>query len=51
MWLAGHVAVGDPAASEAIRETMLAAHIEAVRGMVPVEYALTIEPQLKRRTH
>jgi hemerythrin len=49
MWLAGHVAVGDPKASEAIRETMLATHIEAVRGLVRVEYHLTIEPELKRR--
>jgi hemerythrin len=51
MWLAGHVAVGDPEASQAMRETLLTAHIEAVRDLVPVEYKGLIEPELKRRQH
>jgi hypothetical protein len=49
LWIAGHIAVGDPDATEAIREMMLKAHIESVRGMLPIEYKSVIEPQLKRR--
>jgi hypothetical protein len=50
MWLAGHVA-NDPKESLAIRETMLEAHTNAVRGLIQVEYDRLIEPELKRRRH
>lgn len=49
IWLAGHVALGDPEATEALREGLLAAHMEAVRGLIPVNHKSLIEPELKRR--
>jgi hypothetical protein len=51
MWLAGHVSVGDPTATEAMRESALELHLMAVRGLIPIEYKQSIEPQLKRRQH
>jgi hypothetical protein len=49
-WLAGHVKLGDPQATKVVRETMLALHIKAVRGLIDVNYEGYVEPQLKRRT-
>lgn len=48
MWLAGHVLVGDPAASEAYREKVIALHLDAVRRLIPINYAALIEPKLRR---
>jgi len=40
MWLAGHSASsGDPAASDAVRENLLAAHVDLVRRLIPPNVA------------
>jgi hypothetical protein len=51
MWLAGHISRGDPEGAETkrIREEMLELHLAAVRALIPVNYKMVIEPQLKRR--
>lgn len=38
IWLAGHVAVGDPEATAELREAMLAAHMKAVRLLIPINH-------------
>jgi hypothetical protein len=48
MWLAGHVEDPD---NEGLRELVLAAHIEAVRALIPVNFKLFVEPQLKAKRH
>jgi hypothetical protein len=48
VWLAG--CVEDPD-NEGLRELVLAAHIEAVRALIPVNFKLYVEPQLKARRH
>ena len=50
MWLAGHVMRGDPKMTKKLREMMLKAHIVAVRGLIPLNYKIHVEPQLKERT-
>ena len=47
--LAGHVAVGDEAATAAMREMMLEAFITAVRQIIPIVDKEDIQPELKRR--
>ena len=37
IWLAGHIVRGDQAATDALREAVLAMHIDAVRQLVPIE--------------
>jgi hypothetical protein len=49
MWLAGHVNARDPEDSDRIREAALAIHIEAVRGMIKLNYKISVEPQLKAK--
>jgi predicted amidophosphoribosyltransferase len=49
IWLAGHVDLdGD---SDGLIELILQAHLEAVRKLVPVNFKLYVEPQLKERRH
>jgi hypothetical protein len=48
LWLAGHVVRGDPQATEALREEMLALHLKAVRMLIPVNYHELIEPRLRK---
>jgi hypothetical protein len=50
MWLAGHLILGDPKKTEAYRESVLELHLEAVRQLIPVNYAMNVEPQLKEHT-
>jgi hypothetical protein len=51
MWIAGHVAIGDPETTKARREAALAFHVKTVESLIPVESKLIIEPQIKRRQH
>jgi uncharacterized membrane protein YvbJ len=51
MWLAGHVGPSEDEPVEGYREVVLMAHLEAVRALIPVNYKLYVEPQLKKRTH
>jgi hypothetical protein len=52
MWVAGHVDPSGDDDSEGMRELILQIHVEAVRGLIPVNYKLYVEPQLnKKRTH
>ena len=50
MWLAGHVNANDPEDSDRIREQALQMHIEAVKGLIDINYRASVEPQIKRRT-
>jgi hypothetical protein len=50
MYLAGHIGDGDET-TEGLRELMLQVHVEAVRKLIPVNYKLYVEPQLKMRKH
>jgi hypothetical protein len=47
IWLAGHVIRGDPAATERWRKDVLAMHVETVRLLLPINYAVYVEPQLR----
>jgi hypothetical protein len=49
IWLAGHVNLDNPDDSDAIREELLAAHLVAVRALVPINYEEKVKPLLKRR--
>ena len=40
--------VGDQAATDQVREAMLAQHNEAVRGLIDVNFKLYVETQFKR---
>jgi hypothetical protein len=51
MWIAGHVDINGDEASDRHRELILQIHLEAVRTLIPVNYKLYIEPQLKMRKH
>lgn len=51
MWLAGHVSPDDDEATEGFHELILQVHLEAVRALIPVNYKLFIEPQLKAKRH
>jgi hypothetical protein len=48
IWLAGHVNLDNPDDSDAIRETLLEAHLVAVRALVPINYETRVKPRLKR---
>jgi hypothetical protein len=50
-WLAGHVSPGNDEATEGYRELVLRMHLAAVRELIPVNYKLYVEPQLKERRH
>ena len=47
--LAGHVAIGDEEATEAMRAFLLEAFIIAVKQLVPIVDAADIQPELRRR--
>jgi hypothetical protein len=36
IWLAGHIAPGDPAATCEMREHLLAMHVDEVRELIPI---------------
>jgi hypothetical protein len=36
IWLAGHIAPGDPARTREMREHLLAMHVDEVRELIPV---------------
>lgn len=40
IWLAGHIIQGDPAKTDALRESLLEMHIGVVRELVPVNAEL-----------
>jgi hypothetical protein len=46
MWLAGHVNANDPEDNDRIREQALQMHIEAVKGLIKLNYQMAVEPQL-----
>lgn len=48
-FLAGHVVVGSFEESEHLRDHYLALHVELVRKLIPENYKMRIEPQLKKR--
>jgi hypothetical protein len=48
--LAGHVVLGDPAATAELRAALLAAFIDTVQQLVPVVDGEIIQPEIKRRT-
>jgi hypothetical protein len=48
LWLAGHVIVGDPKATERVRKEVLAMHLETVWNLVPINYRDRIEPKLRQ---
>jgi hemerythrin len=50
MWLAGHVQLGDPEQTKRMREKLLEMHIEAVKALIDINYQISVEPQIKRRT-
>jgi hypothetical protein len=50
MWLAGHVQLGDPEATKRIREQALETHIVGVKTLIDINYKMSVEPQIKRRT-
>ena len=39
IWLAGHLVVGDAPATAKLRETLLRAHLRAVRKLLPINAA------------
>jgi hypothetical protein len=47
--LAGHFVPGDPADTQAMRDDILALHIETVKKLVPVMEAMRTRPKLKER--
>jgi hypothetical protein len=47
--LAGHFVPGDPADTQAMRDGILALHIETVKKLVPVMEAMRTAPKLKER--
>jgi hypothetical protein len=47
--LAGHFVAGDPAGTQALRDEMLALHIETVKNLVPVMEQIRTGPMLKAR--
>jgi hypothetical protein len=47
IWLAGHVVRGDPKATERWRKDILAMHVETVRLLIPINYKVYVEPQLR----
>jgi uncharacterized membrane protein YvbJ len=51
MWLAGHVDASGDEQTDGYRELVLQVHVEAVRALIPVNYKLFVEPQLKERRH
>jgi hypothetical protein len=50
MWLAGHVQLGEPEATKRIRARMLETHIVGVKALIDINYQISVEPQIKRRT-
>jgi hypothetical protein len=50
MYLAGHVIRGDPEGTKSFREQALEMHIVGVRTLVDINYKISVEPQIKRRT-
>ena len=50
MWLAGHVQLGEPEQTKRMRELMLEAHIVGVKTLIDINYKISVEPQIKRRT-
>jgi hypothetical protein len=48
--LAGHVVLGDAAATAEMRRNLLAAFIQTVEALVPVVDESVIQPELNRRT-
>jgi hypothetical protein len=49
MWLAGHVDPNDRPVTEAKREELIEIHLAMVRLLIPINYAMLIEPELNRR--
>jgi hypothetical protein len=51
MWLAGHVDRDDPEGknSALIQEELIEIHLAMVRQLIPINYAMLIEPELDRR--
>jgi hypothetical protein len=49
--LAGHVDASGDEQTDGYRELVLQVHVEAVRALIPVNYKLFVEPQLKERRH
>ena len=47
MWLAEHVDPNDPR-TEAKREELIEIHLAMVRQLIPINYAIFIEPELNR---
>jgi hypothetical protein len=45
-WLAGHIKVGDPEETDAMRGELLAMHIDGVRSLIPINAA-----EIHRRQH
>jgi hypothetical protein len=50
MWLAGHVIQGDPEGTKSFREQALEIHIVGVKALIDINYKISVEPQIKRRT-
>jgi hypothetical protein len=48
LWLAGHVIVGNPRATERLRRKMLDMHLKTMWDLVPINYAHRVEPQLRQ---
>jgi len=48
LWLAGHVIVGNPRATERLRKEVLAMHLKTVWNLVPINYRDRIEPKLRQ---
>lgn len=49
LWLAGNVIPGDPKKTERMREELLKDHVKVVRMLIPVNFALMIEHELRKR--
>jgi hypothetical protein len=47
MWLAGHVYLGDARRTRRVHDRLIEEHLKAVRALVPINYAMRVELQLK----
>ena len=47
MWLAGHVVEGDDKATERLRRDLLKVHVAFVKGLIPINFKIHIEPKIK----
>jgi hypothetical protein len=50
MYLAGHVIRGDPEGTKSFREQALEVHLVGVKALIDLNYKISVEPQIKRRT-